>query len=121
MQYPIPRLATHTEFDQSYGFIMNSIANYLCVKLNLRKQLNRGRTYYIISASSVKSKKILRVYHEKYPLLTSKLDYLDWSYVDDLMLKQQHLTKENIIKINKLKKSMNLLRTSICWEHLNLW
>ena len=122
MEYPISSLVVHTEFDQSYRLIMSCIANYLCVKLNLRKQLKSGRTYYIISASSVKSKKILRAYHEKYPLLTSKfLDYLDWCYVDDLMLKQQHLTKENITKINELKKSMNLFRTFICWDHLNLW
>jgi hypothetical protein len=107
MRYPISSLSICTELDQSYEPIMNSIANYLCVKLNLRKQLNSGRTYYIISASSEKSKKILRAYHEKYPLLSSKFfDYLDWCAVDDLMQKQQHFTKKNIIKINELKKSI---------------
>jgi hypothetical protein len=35
--------------------------------------------------------------------------------------KKQHLTKENIIKINEFKKFMNLFRTSVCWGHLNLW
>lgn len=123
MQYPVrDSLSMHTEFGESYEKIMGTIASYLCVKLNLRKQLNSGRTYYIVSASSVKSKKILRTYHEKYPLLTSKfLDHLDWCCVDDFMLKQQHLTKTNITKINELKQSMNLSRTSICWNHLNLW
>lgn len=112
----------HNERNLSYKRIMSCIANYLYVKLNVRKKARSNKTYYIVSMSSTRSKKILRDYLDKYCLLTSKfLDYKDWCAVDDLMLTKSHYTKQGQQNISKLKSSMNNLRTYYNWDHLDLF
>ena len=119
--YYVTKHCAHTELNNSYKSIMNRIADYLCVRLNIRKQARSGRSYYIISMSSAKSKKILRAYLDQYPLLSSKfLDYKDWCTVDDLMLIKKHYTKQSIAQIGKLKDGMNNSRAYFNWDHLDL-
>lgn len=110
-----------SERNQSYKPLMNKIANYLGVKLNLRKQtvVPTNRFYYIVSMSSANSKRILRSYLECYSLLTSKhLDYKAWCCVDDLMLIKNHTSEKGQQEITKLKSSMNKQRTVYNWDHL---
>ncbi len=116
------RIYTHTERNPSYRPIMSSIADYLFVKLNVRKQIRSGRSYYIVSMSSARSKKNLRAYLDKYPLLTSKfLDYKDWCAVDDLILMKKHYTEQGQQDIAKFKSSMNNSRVAYNWGHLDLF
>lgn len=62
----------------------------------------------------------MRAYLDKFPLLSSKyLDYKAWSEVDDLMIKKHHYTDDGVIKIAKIKKSMNNLRVNYNWKHLD--
>lgn len=122
MEYPRSVFYRHIEQNTSYRPIMSCIAHYLFVKLNVRKQAGSGRSYYIVSISSARSKKILRTYLDKYPLLTSKvLDYKDWSVVDDLILIKRHYTEQGKQDIVKLKGSMNNLRIHYNWDHLDLF
>lgn len=121
MNHPSTALP-QSEQDQSYKPIMNNIANYLCVKLNVRKQTRSNRYYYIVSMSSANSKGILRSYLDKYSLLTSKLlDYKLWCCVDDLMLTKNHTSEKGQQHIEKLKGSMNNLRLLYNWDHLDLF
>lgn len=103
---------------ESYELLFRHIAKYLHVKLNIRKQIQTNRSYHIVSMSSAKSKKTLRAYLEKFPLLSSKfLDYKDWCAVDDLIILNQHFIQENTVK--QFKASMNNSRTYFNWDHLN--
>ena len=107
--------------NKSYGTILNLIAEFLCVKLNLQTVKNpKIRDQYRVISSSAKSKAILRIYLDKYPLLTSKLsDYTAWCLVDNLMIKKQHYTVQGILEVSKLKNSMNNNRTTFNWYHLD--
>jgi LAGLIDADG endonuclease len=101
----------------SYGPIFNSIAHVLGVKCHTLIEKSSGRYYYVVKASSLKSKQILRSYFDTYPLLTSKfLDYRAWCDVDDLLIKKNHI--EHVTQILKLKQSMNQSRTKFTWSHL---
>ena len=102
---------------ESYELLLNCIAEYLHVKLNIRKQIPSGRSYYLVSMSGAKSKKILRAYLDQYPLLSSKyLDYKDWCSVDDLMSMGYFVTQE--VTVKQLKDGMNNSRTYFNWDHL---
>lgn len=105
---------------QSYFEIFTKIADFFCVKLGTLTARNpNALDQYKIKISSAKSKKILRAYLDKFPLLSSKyLDYKAWSEVDDLMIKKHHYTDDGVIKIAKIKKSMNNLRVNYNWKHL---
>lgn len=105
----------------SYAHIFGQIACFLCVKSNILKARNpNAQDQLKIKVGSVKSKAILRIYLNKYPLLSSKrLDYLAWSSADDRMLQKLHYTPQGVKEITKIKKSMNRLRTVLNWGHLN--
>ena len=106
---------------ESYFEIFSKIGDYFCVKLNTLKARNpNALSQYRIKISSAKSKKILRAYLDKFPLLSSKyLDYKAWSEVDDLMIKKHHYTDNGAIKISKIKTSMNSRRINYDWSHLD--
>lgn len=108
---------------QSYVEIFSKIANFFCVKLGTLKARNpNALNQYKIKISSAKSKKILllRAYLDTFPLLSSKyLDYKAWSEVDDLMIKKHHYTDDGVIKIAKIKQSINNLRVNYNWDHLD--
>lgn len=101
-----------------YGELFYGISQALNVKLYTIMEKKSGRYYYVIKASSLKSKQILRNYFDIYPLLTSKfLDYKDWCAVDDLM----RIRSERQINFNhmfELKNGMNKSRTQFNWCHL---
>jgi hypothetical protein len=53
-------------------------------------------------------------------LFSSKyLDYLNWSQVVVLILKQTHYEEKNVVLIEQLKTSMNNSRTEFNWSHLD--
>lgn len=108
------------DFNESYENILSLVASYLCVKLNIHKVKNPIITeQYTIDIGSVKSRKVLRAYLDRFPLLTSKfLDYKDWCLADDYIILKQHYLEEKIIEIGKLKSSMNSSRTYFNWYHL---
>lgn len=98
-----------------YSSIFNEIAKELGVNLHRIKQKN-GVHYYVIKATSRKSKQILRQYFDTHPLLTSKaLDYRVWCAVDDL-LKRKYINY--VEQIQEYKKSMNNGRRKFTWYHL---
>ena len=107
--------------NQSYLKILTDISQLLYCKLLTRKQKTTGNEYYILTASSKISLKILVNYLEKYPLFSSKyLDYKDWKKIVDLMLENKHYTEEGIYKTDFVKKGMNRSRTNFTWYHLNV-
>ena len=84
---------------ESYAPVIESIAEYFHVKVRIKK--GKHLRYYLIGASSKKSKKIIRSYLDKFSLLSSKyLNYKDWCVVD-------------------VKNTMNNNRTEFYWDHLN--
>ena len=97
--------------------MIKSIAEYFHVKVRIKK--DKLRRYYVIEASSTKSKKIIRAYFDKFSLLSSKyLDYKDWCVIDDLIMTKQHLIQEELVR--QIKNTMNTSRTEFNWDHLNL-
>jgi hypothetical protein len=102
-----------------YGELFNSIASALKVRRYTLVEKKSGGRYYVIKASSLRSKTELRNYFDTFPLLTSKkLDYNDWCKVDDLMRRNTHpvLDWKSILE---LKAGMNRNRTLFTWDHLN--
>lgn len=119
-QFILVQRVYYPKTGQSYFEIFTKIADFFCVKLGTLTARNpNALDQYKIKISSAKSKKILRAYLDKFPLLSSKyLDYKAWSEVDDLMIKKHHYTDDGVIKIAKIKKSMNNLRVNYNWKHL---
>nr|YP_009355407.1 LAGLIDADG homing endonuclease-like protein [Coccocarpia palmicola]ARB49949.1 LAGLIDADG homing endonuclease-like protein [Coccocarpia palmicola] len=104
----------------SYYNILNNISTFLLCNLLTRKQNSTGNIYYTITASSLKSIKIIISYFNKYPLYSSKyLDYKDWEIVAKLRLNNEHYTLDGISKVELAKNSMNNSRTIFNWNHLN--
>ena len=105
----------------TYTKIFKALSEFLRVNLNTEKARNPNAVdQYKIKASSALSKKVLRSYLDKYPLLSSKrLDYESWCSADDLMLIKMHYSSNGAEKITKLKRSMNSQRTYYNWDHLN--
>ena len=106
--------------NESYYKILNEIAIFLNCNLKTRKQISTGNEYYNITASSKQSLFIIINYLNTYPLYSSKyLDYKDWKQEVELILKNEHLTNNGIIKADLLKNSMNIKRTYYNWDHLD--
>jgi hypothetical protein len=104
----------------SYLDILTSIASALGVTLATSIH-NGGIEYYLISASSVKSRLIIVNYFTSFPLFSSKyLNYLDWLACNNLIVNKLHTTDKGRIKALELKASMNSKRTYYNWDHLNL-
>ena len=100
----------------SYAPVIESIAEYFHVKVRIKK--GKHLRYYLIGASSKKSKKIIRSYLDKFSLLSSKyLNYKDWCIVDDLIMTKRHRIEEE--RVRQIKNTMNNNRTEFYWDHLN--
>jgi hypothetical protein len=117
-QFILVQRTVYPKTEPSYAGILNLVASFLCVKLNILKARNpKAQDQYKIKVSCSKSKAKLQVYLNKYPLLsTTLLDYGAWCSADDLMLQKCHYTEQGggggRKKINKIKKSMNNSRTN---------
>jgi hypothetical protein len=97
---------------------MKSIASALCVTLN--NSIHNGNIdYFLVSASSTKSRGIIVNYFQQFPLFSSKrLDYLDWLACHNLIISKNHTTQEGRYTALNLKLSMNSKRTYFNWDHL---
>ena len=105
--------------NNSYYDILNKIAIFLLCKLLTRKQSSTGNIYYVLTASNLKSLKVIINYFNKYPLYSSKyLDYKDWEIVAKLRLNNEHYTEYGIFKVELAKSSMNKNRTYFNWDYL---
>jgi len=105
---------------KSYSDVLTEIADFMCCKLNIRKQSSTANEYFNITASSRKSLFIITNYFESFSLFSSKyLDFKDWEGAVILILDNRHYTEEGITKIDTLKNSMNLNRTKFNWDNLN--
>jgi len=84
--------------------LFDNISNYLgCGKC----YFSRNEVNLIVSTFSHISNKIISLFN-KYPLLgTKKEDYLDFCKVAELIKSKDHLTKQGIEKIKKIKSNMN--------------
>lgn len=95
----------------SYLDAMTSIARALGVSLK-RSTHNGNVEYFLISASSTKSRVIIVNYFTRFPLRTLKrLMYLDWLACHNLIVSKNHLTQEGRDQALKLKSGMNSKRT----------
>jgi len=102
----------------SYLEIMTAIASSLGVTLN--NSIHNGNIeYFLISASSTKSRSIIVNYFTKFPLFSSKrLNYLDWLVCHNLIESKKHITAEGRDIALKLKSGMNSKRTYFNWDNL---
>ena len=102
----------------SYFDIMTSIATALGVSLKLSTH-NGNVEYFLISASSTKSRSIIVNYFTQFPLFSSKrLNYLDWLACHYLIVSNNHITPEGRDQALRLKSGMNSKRTFFKWDHL---
>jgi len=87
--------------------LFDNISNYLgCGKC----YFSRNEVNLIVSTFSDINNKIISLFN-KYPLLgTKKEDYLDFCKVAELMKSKDHLTKEGIENIKRIKSNMNSKR-----------
>jgi hypothetical protein len=87
--------------------LFDNISNYLGCG---RCYFNRNEVYLIVSTFSDINNKIISLFN-KYPLLgTKKEDYLDFCKVAELIKSKDHLTKEGIENIKRIKSNMNSKR-----------
>ncbi|OSX56064.1 hypothetical protein POSPLADRAFT_1161144 [Postia placenta MAD-698-R-SB12] len=108
----------HPDTGISYFDIITSIATTLGVSLNLSTH-NGNVEYFLVSASSTKSRSIIVNYFTQFPLFSSKrLNYLDWLACHYLIVNNNHLTPEGRALALKLKSGMNSKRTLFKWDHL---
>jgi len=94
--------------------LLKSISNYL----NTNTIISNKKTgnYLNITATSLKSLKIIIDYFTKYSLLSTKyLNYKDWEKVSKYVLNKEHYQKKAEIKL--IKNSMNSLRSNFNLEH----
>ena len=81
---------------------------------------NDNIEYFLISASSTKSRKIIANYFTQFPLFSSKrLNYLDWYACHNLIVMNKHTTQEGRNIALSLKLGMNKKRTYYNWDHLS--
>jgi hypothetical protein len=105
--------------NQSYEGVLNLIALALGVTL-VTSFHNSNIQYYIISASSSKSRILIVDYFNKYPLFSSKrLDYDNWLGCHNLIVSGDHHTDNGRKKALDLKNNMNNKRTEYTWDHLD--
>lgn len=102
----------------SYLDVMTSIASALGVSLKSSRH-NGNVDYFLISASSTKSRVIIVNYFTRFPLFSSKrLNYLDWLACHYLIVSKNHTRQEGRDLALKLKSGMNSKRTYFNWDHL---
>ena len=106
--------------NESYEPLLESIATFLNVNLNVVNRAS-GNKYFNITAKSRESLKIIKNYFNTYTLFSSKyLDYLDWQKVVDFILSQSHYEDKNLDLTEKLKNGMNHNRNNLNWDHLSV-
>lgn len=104
---------------ESYLEVMSSIASALGVTLN-KSIHNKNIEYFLVSASSAKSREIIVNYFSQFPLYSSKrLNYLDWLDCHFLIMNKNHTTQEGRNTALNLKLGMNSKRTYYNWDHLS--
>lgn len=104
----------------SYFDVLSEIGKLLNCNINVRKQTSTGNEYYNITASNRKSLSIIIAYFNCFSLYSSKyLDYKDWEKAANIILKNNHYTKDGIIEIDSLKNNMNRKRTYFNWDHIS--
>lgn len=103
---------------ESYLEVLTAIASALGVSLN-RSIHNENIEYFIVSASSAKSRELIVNYLSQFPLYSSKrLNYLDWLECHFLIKNKSHTTLEGRKTALNLKLGMNSKRTYYNWDHL---
>lgn len=107
---------------ESYEFILNKICTSFNVKLAVRNRINMKNSYYIIRIENQNSIKLLILYLDNYPLLSSKyLDYLDWKKAFSIIINKTHFTESGRENILLFKNNMNSKRIYYNWDHLNIF
>jgi len=97
---------------------MKSIATALGVSLKFSTPKDNVE-YFLISASSTKSRLIIVNYFTRFPLFSSnRLNYLDWLACHNLIESKNHTTQEGRDQALNLKAGMNRKRTYFNWDHL---
>ena len=100
------------ETGESYRPLIEKVSKFL------ETTVGEGADYLNVTASSVKSIKVIMSYLERHTLISSKyLNYKDWEIVAKYVInREQYIKKE---EIKKIKSGMNSLRTIYNWEHIN--
>ena len=95
--------------DQKENDLLVLIKGFLGGNIGYR---NKQNTYYYGSTSFGSAKKVIS-YFDKYHLLSSKhVNYLKWRKAYIIIQNKDHLSKDGIDKITKLKNTMN--RSNLC-------
>ena len=75
------------------------------------KIYKHGQDSFMYRVSSLKNLRVITNHFDSYPLITQKLaDYLDFCKVAQLIKSKDHLKKEGIEKIKRIKSNMNSKR-----------
>ena len=92
------------KIDQKKDYILILIKNFLGGNIGYRFSQD---TYYFGSTSFGSAKRVIN-YFDQYHLLSSKhVNYLKWRKAYTIIQNKEHLTDSGLVKIRKLKKSMN--------------
>ena len=92
------------QINQEKDYLLILIKNYLGGHIGYKKNED---TYYYDSVNYGSAKKVIN-YYDRYHLQSTKyINYLKWRKTYLLIQNKRHLTKLGIVKIEKLKNSMN--------------
>lgn len=95
-----------SQHDRDFN-LLNSFIKYLNCG---RCTFSRNEVNLVISKFDDLNNKIIPIFN-KYPMIgTKQSDFLDFCKIAKLMENKQHLTKEGIEEIIKIKSNMNSLR-----------
>ena len=100
--------------------IMLSLSEYFNVNLfNINKDYCKGKLQYGVRFTNIKSNFLLIDYLSNYPLFSSKfLNYNDFNKVVNIINNKEHKTKEGLLTISEITKTMNNRRNIFIWDHL---
>lgn len=99
-----PEIRLNYQVDQKYKDLLILIKENFGGNIGYRKNQD---TYYYGSTNFGSAKKIIK-YFDTYHLQSSKyINYLKWRKVYTIIQTRDHLTESGIIKIKKIKNSMN--------------
>lgn len=108
----------------SYFDILTKIARYLNVNLYSRTREKGEKIYYafiVMSHNNMSHQKVIE-YFDKFPLYSSKhLAYKNWSCLvkKNITRNSKPLSKEDIVKIERIKSQFNSKRDLFDFSHLN--
>ena len=102
-------LNTFCVIDQNKKYLLTLIKNFIGGNIGYRKSQD---TYYYASTSFASAKKVIN-YFDHYYLLSSKhVNYLKWRKAYIIVQNKDHLSNNGLIKIIKLKNTMNRLNVN---------